>query len=216
MKTISKKSLIKIFTLSLFTIHYSLFTIPVRADDCLAYKLSPDVNVFAPVWEKYVVQPGQPMNLLHGNVVAAFSENYELLGDTTRSGDGFCISLRGVNASIGYAEFIVKIDKSHVPGSCSYNKVLSHEDEHIRTYLRVAEDFKSELISAVKSASNSVVPIFASDDTGIESAIDNFNSQLQNHPDVILIKQKISAQQELRNKRIDENTKPTNLSECYL
>ena len=47
-------------------------------DDCLGYKLTPDVSVRVPMWEKNVVQPLQKMDVLHGNVIATMVDNYEI------------------------------------------------------------------------------------------------------------------------------------------
>ena len=39
--------------------------------------------------------------------------------------------------------------------------------------------------------------------------------KIQQHPDLILIKQKINAAQEIRNKRLDQNETGTELKSCF-
>ena len=63
-------------------------------DDCLFYKLTPQITIESPDWSKQVVQPLQHLNLLHGNVVATLVNNYEITTDITSIEDGFCVTLK--------------------------------------------------------------------------------------------------------------------------
>ena len=175
--------------------------------DCMSYKKNPVVKIIRPGWEKRVVQPLKIMDLYHGNVVATLIDNYDIVADINKLPDnsGFCVGIKNINATIGYTEFLVKIDMRHKLNSCSYNVVLSHEDEHINSYLSIIDDFQRDIKKSVYAAANSVTPVFINSEQDIDFAIDELNSKLQNHPDLILIKQKISAAEELRNAKVDEN-----------
>ena len=198
-------------------IFLSFITFDVLAsDDCLIYKLKPVVDINIPSWEKTVVQPLQPMDVLHGNVIATMVDNYEITTDITSIEDGFCVSLKNIEATIGYTDFLVQIDKSHQINSCSYNAVLQHEDEHIRSYLSVIEDNKKLLKESIISAAESITPVFVSDQKDIESVVDKFNEQLQNHPDIILLKQHIKAEEEIRNKQVDIKDTGETLKKCFI
>ena len=186
-----------------------------HADDCAAYKLRPDINLTAPDWTKSVVQPFAPMSKWHGNVIATLVENYDLVADITSIEDGFCVSLKTVNATVGYSDFMVQIDIGHTPDSCGYNAILSHEDGHIRAYLSVIDDYSAELRDAIFSASDAVMPVFVSSSAQIESAIEKLNAEIQAQPDIVLIKQKINAALEMRNKRIDQNDDGAMLKHCF-
>jgi len=202
------KKIISIF-LSLFV--FNAFA----ADDCLNYKLNPTINIKTPTWQKSVVQPLKKMDVLHGNVIATLVDNFEITGDITSIEDGFCVALKNIDATIGYSDFLVQIDISHKPNTCSYNAILQHEDEHIRAYLSVIDD-NDELISrSIKSAAESIVPIFIRNEQDKETALDKLNHELQNHPDIILLKQKISAAEEIRNKRVDLNDTGETLKKCF-
>ena len=183
-------------------------------DDCLAYKIRPRITVSTPEWTKQVVQPLKEMDLLHGDVIATLVDNYDITGDVTGIEDGFCVSLKSVAATVGYSDFLVQIDIRHLPQTCAYNAVLSHEDEHIRAYLSIISDFQTELHDAIYSAADSVMPVFVRDESDIDGALDTLNKNLQSHPDVILVKQKIRAAEEIRNKRVDENDDGTRLKQC--
>ena len=186
----------------------------VMADDCLDYKISPNISIKSPTWEKSVVQPLEPMDILHGKVIATMVGNYEITTDITSIEDGFCVALKKVDATIGYSDFMVQIDLSHKPNTCSYNAVLSHEDEHIRAYLSVIEDNENLLKKSVKSASESIMPVFVKNQSEIESAIDKLNNELQNHPDIVLLMQHLKAEEEIRNKRVDETDTGATLKKC--
>ena len=187
----------------------------VFADDCLDYKLNPTVNIKSPTWTKSVVQPLQPMDVLHGNVIATLVDEYEITTDLTSIEDGFCVALKNIDVTIGYSDFLVQIDKSHRPNSCSYNAILQHEDEHIRAYLSVIENNTDMFKKSIESAANSIVPVFIKNENEIESAIDTLNNELQNHPDIILLKQRIKADEEIKNKYVDINDTGETLKKCF-
>ena len=194
---------------------FFMYPLLLIADDCLDYKLSPKIKIETPTWQKSVVQPLEKMDVLHGNVIATMVDNYEITTDITSIEDGFCVALKRVDATIGYSDFLVQIDLSHKPNTCSYNAVLSHEDEHIRAYLSVFEDNKKMVEKSIKSASESITPIFVKNQSDIESAIDKLNNELQNHPDIVLLMQHLKAEEEIRNKRIDQNDTGETLKKCF-
>ena len=185
------------------------------ADNCLEYKKIPRVFIDTPDWEKQIVQPNKPMDLWHGNVVATMVDNYDIIADIKNINNGFCVSLKTVNAVIGYNNFRVHIDINHIPNTCSYNAILAHEEQHIQTYLSVIDDFKADFRKSVFSAADSIMPVFVKNREDINLAIDMMNDELQSHPDLILIKQKIKAAEEIRNKKIDQNNNSDELKKCF-
>nr|MBQ0091198.1 hypothetical protein [Candidatus Enterousia merdequi] len=197
-------------SLSLF-ISYTSFAM----DDCLDYKLTPKINIKSPTWEKSVVQPLEPMDVLHGKVISTFVDNYEITTDLTSIEDGFCVALKNIDVVIGYNDFLVQIDISHKPNTCSYNAILQHEDEHIRAYLSVIDDNKTLIQKSIESAANSIIPIFVKNESDIEFAVDELNEQLQSHPDIVLLKQQLKADEEIRNKYVDLNDTGETLKKCF-
>jgi hypothetical protein len=178
-------------------------------DKCVAYKTRPGVQINKPDWVKKVGQPLRMMDLYHGNVIATLVDEYDIVVniDELPNRDGYCIGVKSINAVIGYSDFLVKVDMRHGVNSCSYKVVLEHEGEHIKAYLSVIDDFQDDLKNSVYTAANSIMPIYVKNDAEISAAIDEINYKLQNHPDVVLVKQKISAAEELRNSKIDEANK---------
>jgi hypothetical protein len=143
------------------------------------------------------------MDMRHGKVVATLTENFEIIGDVVAMEDGFCVGLKSVNTQIGYSDFQVMIDSRHKASSCAYNAILNHEDAHIRAYLSVIDDDKVKITNAINLAANSVMPIFVKQESDTASALDLLNEKLQSHPEIILMNQKIQAEQELRNNQVD-------------
>ncbi|MBD5388800.1 hypothetical protein HDR63_00915 [bacterium] len=183
-------------------------------DDCLDYKLTPRVTLTTPLWRKEVVQPLAPMDLWHGNVIATLADNYEVGVDLTGIEDGWCVALKSVDAAVGYEHFLVHIDGRHAPGSCAYNAILTHEDEHIRAYLSVMDELADDMRAAVTSAANAVMPVFVRDASDIDAAIDELHRTLQAHPDLILMHQRIGATQEIKNKAVDQHDDGSRLRQC--
>ncbi len=185
------------------------------ANDCMKYKKNPAVFVNLPDWEKVVVQPKTPMDFWHGNVVATLVDNYDFVADVNPVDNGFCVGLKAVEALVGYSEFIVQIDMRHVPKSCSYNAVLKHEEKHIKSYLSVIDDFKPDLQQSMFVAADSIMPVFVKSKDDVDAVIDLFNMEFQKHPEIILLKQKIKAAQEIRNKQIDQKESGAELDKCF-
>ncbi len=185
------------------------------ADDCLDYKLAPKITIKSPTWTKSVVQPLKSMDVLHGDVIATLVDEFEITTDLTSIEDGFCVALKNIDVTIGYSDFLVQIDKSHKVNTCSYNAILQHEDEHIRAYLSVIEDNQEMFKKSIENAADSIVPIFIKNEKDIEYAIDKLNNELQNHPDIILLKQQIRADEEIRNKYVDINDTGETLRKCF-
>lgn len=192
------------FLISLFTA-----TSAFAEDRCVAYKIKPTINIEKPDWVQKVGQPLRMMDLYHGNVIATLIDEYDIIVniDELPNNEGYCVGIKNINATIGYSDFLVKIDMRHALNSCSYKAVLSHEAEHISAYLSVIDDFQNDLKNSVYTAANSIIPIYVKNESDVSAAIDILNTKLQSHPDLILIKQKISAAEELRNAKIDEENK---------
>lgn len=202
---------------------FILLPISVIADDCVQYKKTPFVNIKNPEWTKTVVLSDDPMDeydgkyfsfKLHGITETSFMEKYEIDFNVIPENDGYCIVVNGVDAIVGYENFLVKIDKSHKKNSCSYNAVLKHEEKHINAYLSILKDMEPDIKNSVFNAMNSVMPIFAPDIESIDLLLDDLYKKLENHPELVLLNQKISAAQEIRNKRIDQDEDHNELKQC--
>ncbi len=184
------------------------------AADCLQFKKIPAVFINTPDWNKTVVQSDKLPDVWHGNVVATMVDNYQITADINKVDGGFCIGIKSIDAIVGYNQFTVYIDIKHQPNSCEYNAILAHEDKHIKTYLEVMNDFKAEMQKALFLAADSVMPIFVPSKNDADRAIDDINADFQANPNLILVKQKINAAQEIRNKALDQIEDGMDLKKC--
>ena len=189
-------------------------TFSAKANQCISYKTKPKIVVNIPEYTKEVIQPAKPMNLLHGNVVATLVNNYDVVTDITPVDNGFCVGLKAIDAIIGYTDFLVQIDARHKQNSCSYNAILTHENKHIDAYLSVVDGYKKQIYDSLYVAADSVMPIFVKTQNDINDAINKLNDKLQSHPDVVLIIQKIHADEEIKNKAIDQQENYSELKKC--
>jgi len=185
------------------------------ANNCVEYKKIPEINILKPVYKTSVASSNEPMDKFHANVVATLVEDYDIAVDIFSSDGGFCVVLKSVDALIGYNDFSIKIDGSHQPNSCEYNAILNHEKKHIDAYLSVIDDLETDIKNSVFNSANSVMPIFVSSRDDIEFAIGDINQKMSEHSENILMKQKINAAMEIRNKRIDQNEDNHELKLCF-
>ena len=195
---------------------FCILPIGCFANDCIKYKQTPKININSPVYKKSVIQSDGQMDKYHGNVVATLVEDYDIAVDIFSTLRGYCVVLKSVDALIGYNDFSVKIDSSHRKGSCSYNAILNHEDKHINAYLSVFDDLSADINSSVFNAADSIMPIFVPARDDIDLAIEEINYEMRRHPELILMKQKITAAEEIRNKRIDQNEDNHELKSCLI
>ena len=209
------------FLLTFTLFHF--FTFSLYAEDCISRKVSPSVEISVPKWTKSVV-PGDGMDILHGHVASSLTEQYSLsvLAEPVTGGPvprslgegGYCIVLTGIDAIFGYTEFLVEIDSRHRPGSCGYDITLEHEEKHIDAHLSAAADAAGDIRRSIVAAANAAMPIFVESHDDIDAAMDRMQSAIQNHPDIILMKQKLDADQEIRNKKIDQREDSKKINKC--
>ncbi|NMA32916.1 MAG: hypothetical protein GX944_03235 [Alphaproteobacteria bacterium] len=184
------------------------------ANDCLQHKTSPQVKIINTEWKQRVVQSEQPIDSLHGVVIASFDEEYDLQVSAIPVKSGYCVVLNGLNATIGYTDFLINIDNSYNIDSCEYKIILEHEQEHISAYLQAFDEELENMKKSIQFASNSIMPIFVPSLDGVSSALDKMQQEFQSHPDVILMKQKLDAQQEILNKKVDQRDDGKRINLC--
>ncbi len=191
-----------------------MFFYPVWADECLQYKITPKVSLDVPNASINVSRPTEKMSFWHGNVLATLVDNYELITDMKNVDGGTCVWLKKVKAQVGYKDFLVHIDARHTPESCGYNAILNHEKKHIAAYMSVMDDMKKDIKVAIADAADFVMPVFVPYGGNFAKVIDGMNMELRAHPNLILMKQRIQAAQEIRNNQIDIHENGADLTNC--
>ena len=191
---------------SWFIVYCFLFPFSLFAN-CLPHQTTPIVEITIPNWTYEIIQPREPMDLWHGSVIARMQNDFEISANKIETKNGACITLGAVHATIGYTDFRIQIDARHRQNSCEWDAILAHEKKHIDAYLSIIEDYESQIIAAIKTASAAAQPIFINSNLELSAALDALNYSVRNHPSVVLTLQKISAAQEIRNLRIDQNSR---------
>jgi hypothetical protein len=64
-------------------------------------------------------------------------------------------------------------------------------------------------------AADSVMPVFIEKKSDFDAAVEMLNQELQNHPELVLVTQKIKAAEEIRNKKIDQTENGADLMKCF-
>jgi len=187
------------------TFLFVFFSVPVLANVCAVHRQIPGVTFTSPEWSMRV-ESADLGGDAHGIVDARLSEQIMLSVRrvTVRGGD--CFILTGVDASIGFTEFIVKIDQSYTSGTCEFDVIMNHEQEHIRANLSVMHGMAEEWRRALELSSNSVIPVFVPTGRTNDHVSDVFMRTIQSHPSIVLIRQKTESEKEFRNRQVDLRT----------
>ncbi|MGD9508119.1 MAG: hypothetical protein AB7X49_06155, partial [Geminicoccaceae bacterium] len=61
------------------------------------------------------------------------------------SGSDRCVAVAGIEAEVTDRELTVLIDRKYRPGSCEYQAILDHEQEHVRINADALEDLGARL-----------------------------------------------------------------------
>jgi len=205
----------RLFILMIFSIIHHPSSI-IHANDCTRFKTVPPVNITIPEHSIYITQPDGFSDLLHGRVLATFSEQFDISYGVGEINGGWCLFIERIDAVIGYTEFTIEIDQRHVRGSCEYDAILEHEYEHVAAHLSVITDEKTEIKKAVTNAAASVLPIFIEYQNEIDGAMERLETHLQERPEIRLMRQKLAAEREIRNRRIDLEDRGWRIERCKL
>ncbi|MDE6250922.1 MAG: hypothetical protein K2M34_04820 [Alphaproteobacteria bacterium] len=182
-------------------------------NDCLNYKITPRIDIATYEWEKSVSQPDDYMNE-HGHVQTSLIQENGINVKLFSVIGGWCVVLDSVDTKIGYKKFDVKVDKKYKPNSCFYNAVLAHEDKHINVHLSVLENHKKALHDTLYGAANSIMPIFIEDIETVDNVINDIGHQLNKHPDVVLILQKMNSDLDIQNSKVDLDESGADMKKC--
>lgn len=191
-----------------------LFSSPLLANDCLVYKQTPVVKLSKPDINVQIIQSEMDIKH-HGHVIASMSQKTNITTELIFVKTGFCVVLKDIEVEFGYDDFLVEIDNIYKKNTCPYDAVMAHEQKHIDTYLSVIDDFKSDLEETFFIAADSVMPVFIEKKSDSDAAMEMMNKEIQNYPDLTLIIQKIKAEEEIRNKKIDQMETGEELLKCF-
>jgi len=189
-------------------------SLPAWANDCQRFRGAPLVRVREPDFSVSVESPKEEMNLLHGKVIATFSEEYEIDYNAEWDGDGWCLYIDRITAVVGYTGFVIQIDRRHKFDSCEWHATKAHEDEHIRAHLSAVSENKDEIKQSVREAAAAILPLFVENESDLEIKMNEMQDELAGQPQIKILMQKLDAEQEIRNKKVDLGDKGWRINEC--
>lgn len=125
------------------------------------------------------VQHGRVRGLTHSQLSVKFSN--ALLSSQLGSGR-FCLALTEVTATLGYDRTTVYVDRKYRKGSCEFNAIMEHENQHVlfnrASLAQSAPKIKAALEEAVPKANPLIVEALGS---GKKRQMDLLQTQLAPH-----------------------------------
>lgn len=146
---------------------------------------------------------GQRITRAHSNAIGlTYAEISVRLGAATvarpRERSGYCVYLEEVEAQFGFDRFDVYVGREYPRGSCEFNTILDHENEHVAIYKDIIREYGGRMRTAIERELRNLGPVFApSAQTGGQRAIAQLQERLQPAIDGF------QAESRRRNGRID-------------
>ncbi len=193
------------------------FSAGFAADPCVLEKKNVLVYVKPVPWDMEVQQPLRPISIeqsLHGLTTAVMAEGYRLTVDLIPIDDGFCVVLDRVEVVSGFTNFMIQIDSAHPKNSCVYNAIYDHEMLHVKAYHSVMNDLYPQIEETITKVANQIYPKYIPHENDTSKTIDQMEQELRNAPMTVLLRQKIEAEKEIKNKAIDKNPNSDLIKRC--
>ena len=87
----------------------------------------------------------------------------------------YCVLPTKIDVKMGYPLFEILIDSRYRRGSCQYNVILDHENEHVDLHLQALERFRPWLESQILNEASRIKPIIV---RSPDKAVRHFSSIL--------------------------------------
>ncbi len=86
-----------------------------------------------------------PWHLPLGLTVAGLGMGFETEFFVRKSqGAGYCVALAEAKVTVGYRDLTVYISSNYAKGTCEFDAILAHEQEHLQIDQGVLEDYKAK------------------------------------------------------------------------
>ena len=208
--------MIKKFFISLFIIIVTNMTTPLSAannDLCADYKKTPKVVLQkaepktiikksdGDIWPEAGFVNVKPFGTFSPQINSAYNSKY------------FCVYLESVDATVGFEDFEITIDEKYEKGSCEYNAVLEHENQHIKDSKKALDKVFPEIEDALKNVADSIMPIYVEDVDALPYAVDQIMEQINNDKRLKELVDEFK-EQESRDAHALDDTPDTQLMKC--
>ncbi len=94
---------------------------------------------------------------------------------------GYCVYLTNIDAEFGWKRMQVYIASEFAPGTCEYNSVLDHENQHVAVNNGALREFAPRFRAEIERALSVQQPVFAGNaDAAMETAFKNVSRGMDN------------------------------------
>lgn len=75
-----------------------------------------------------------------------------------RLANGFCVGLKDAELTIGYDRIDVYVDRRYRPGTCQYDVILEHENQHVRNFQDTLARYLPDIRARLADEAAATVP----------------------------------------------------------
>ena len=186
---------------------------PVFADVCGEYKKTPEIKIVqskhdvhvnlsnTDLWPKGGYVTVLPFGVFTPNIAYVFNGEY------------YCVYLDSVDATVGFKDFEIIIDKKYKNDACKYNAILAHEKHHVSDSENALKDIFPEIQKTLRDVANSVKPIYVDDNKYLSATFDSIQNQIMKNEKLLGLMDKFKARQAADAKILDDSP-DENLQKC--
>lgn len=150
----------------------------VIAGPCDEYKKSPEIKLEKAEYDINIKPSDRDLWPLGGYVtIRPFSYIGPNIGYVF-NGKYYCVFLNYVEAKVGFRDFEITIDKKYEEGSCEYDAVLDHENQHIADSVDALDNVFSRVKDALYEAADAVEPIYLEEADDVPYAVEKIQKQV--------------------------------------
>ncbi len=111
---------------------------------------------------------------------------------------GYCVGLDHVDMTVGYGRINVYVDRRYRPGSCQYDVIREHENQHVLNFQHTLAAYMPELRQRLAAEAQAAAPVAAG---GMNSGARYFVNLLRDRLTPVI--QRMQAEMNAADRRLD-------------
>ena len=174
------------------------------AGECDEYKKSPEITLKKAEQNIVIKKSDKDLWPVGGFVnIQPFNSVSPKIGYVF-NGKFYCVYLDSVDATVGFRDFEITVDKKYKKDSCEYNAVLEHENHHITDAKNAFEKVFPKVEKILTDVANSLEPIYVESAEGVPYAMEKISDNIVKNKKLKNLVQEFQKQQESDAKKLDE------------
>ena len=165
------------------------------ADDCSQYKKDVDRKLTKAEWKVTTAPSDDDLWPVGGYVNVRPFSLFTPKIEYVYNGKYYCVYLTEVQATVGFKDFEVIINKNYKKDSCEYNAVLTHENHHIADAEDAFNKIFPEIEDALRAAAKDVDPIYTTDADEVPYAIEKIQDKVMKYKKLTDLVEQFKTQQ---------------------